>query len=566
MNTLPEQISNIVSAVAKELWGDFAAPVIIEKSSRPELGEYATNLAMILSKKLNKPPLEIAQELSASIKDSMFEAVDAVAPGFVNFRLSNEFLLSQLSIATNKGEEWGKGEKNNETQIVEYGQMNIAKEMHIGHLSSMVIGDSILKILEFNGYPVISDMHQGDWGTQFGILLYAYKNHGSREVVEKDPIPELLKLYVDMNARIEEDPELRELGKAEFKKLEDGDSENRELWQWFVDLSMDKFQWAWDKLQIRPYDYKLGESYYELVMTDILNDLVAKGIAIQEDKLIYVDLEPYKLGRCILQKTDGATMYALRDIATYLHRQKEFKFSKNLYVVDHRQAHHFRQFLKVLDLMGHSASEDSYHVIHGEVRLKGGSMSTRKGTVISLDMLIEEGIKKADEMLTQKESEVDDKAKAAEVIAVGAIKLGNLIPNRESDITFDWDTAFDWSGTSGPYLQYTYARLRSILRKLEVTDFNLSNDLQVSEVDRPLLVQIHCWPMVIEDAAKSYAPHLIATYLFELTSAMNTFYQNTSVKDSKGEERDLRVAMVGATSQVLKQGLALLGVDVLEKM
>lgn len=583
-------ISELVTQAIQSLNPDEAGAVlgsgVFDVSyPKPEFGDYATNAAMVLFKKFNiapsKNPAEFAKDLANKLTEldhqSSFSKIES-AGGFINFTLSEQFLLNKLSEVLQQAENFGKSEfGDNRTVIVEYFQNNIAKPPHVGHLRSAVIGDSLVRILRFAGYKTVSDTHIGDWGVQFGILLYAYKQFihhgGDQSVIEKDPVVELNKLYVDMSAKIDEDASYRDLGKAEFQKLESGDAENRELWQWFVKVSLDDFEKYRQLLGMLEFDHNLGESFYEDKMAAVLASFEErKLITVGATGEIYVDLEPHGLGRCILVKSDGATTYHLRDFATYIYRKAEFDFYRNLYIVDNRQSHHFRQLFKVLELAGFSAETDSAHLDVGFMSLPEGAISTRKGTVISLENLIDEANKRALEIIEEKNPDLVNKEAVSKQVALAAIKYFDLSHNRQTEIVFTWESALSFEGNTGPYLQYTHARIHGIFRKAKEDGLNvnlgkLDEPIELEESEKIVLRKLQQFPEIIELVANQYLPNLLTNYLFELAQNFNSFYQEVPVlKEIDDRKRSLRLTLIKATAQVLKNGLNLLGIEAPEEM
>lgn len=586
-------ISSLIGQVITDFTPDEAGAVLgsgVFDVSTPKsgFGDYASNAAMVIFKKFHTAPAEnpvkfaelLAQKISELDKQNTFEKVEAVS-GFINFTLSKNELVKNLQNILEAKENYGQSTVGEGKKIIiEYFQNNIAKPPHVGHLRSAVIGDSLVRILKFVGYETLTDTHIGDWGVQFGILLYAYKqfiaNGGTKAQIEKDPVIELNKLYVDMSAQIDAKPELRELGKAEFQKLESGDAENRELWQWFVDVSLVDFEHYREILKIQPFDENLGESFYEDKMQTILADFESKGLVkVGETGEKYVDLEGDALGRCILVKSDGASTYHLRDFATYIYRKETLDFYRNLYIVDVRQSHHFRQLFRVLELAGFPAETDSAHIEFGFMSLPEGAISTRKGTTISLDNLISEAEKQALAIIQEKNPELEDKETVAKQVALAAIKYFDLSHNRSTEIVFTWDKALSFEGNTGPYLQYTHARINGILRKggiesattsaLDLKD--LVSDTIFSETEMAVMKKLFKFTESIEQVVADYTPNLLSNYLFELAQNFNAFYEEMPIlKEENSQVRDFRLNLIQATAQVLKNGLNLLGIEALEEM
>ncbi len=584
---ISDLIEQAVRDIAPEKAEEVLASGVFDVSyPKPGFGDYATNAAMVLFKKFNSAPagsaMEFATALGAKMKEldhqNTFSKIES-AGGFINFTLAEEYLAKRLTDVLTEAENFGKTDGGaGQTTIVEYFQNNIAKPPHVGHLRSAVIGDSLVRILKFAGYKTITDTHVGDWGVQFGILLFAYKEFikagGSREQLEHDPITELNKLYVDMSAQIDARPELRDLGKAEFTKLESGDAENKELWEWFVKVSQEDFDRYRELLQIAEFDHNLGESFYEDKMPAVLKDLEDKGlVTVGETGEKYVDLEAHGLGRCILVKSDGGTTYHLRDFATYIYRKNTFDFYRNLYIVDVRQSHHFRQLFRVLEMAGYPAETDSAHLEFGFMSLPEGAISTRKGTVISLENLINEAEKRALEIIQEKNPELKDKEKVSKQVALAAIKYFDLSHNRATEIIFTWEKALSFEGNTGPYLQYTHARIHGIFRKAKADGmvelkqspsymggYFLSEELTVMR-------KLQQFPEIIENAANQYLPNIICNYLFELAQNFNSFYQEIPVLKEEDElKRLFRLMLIKATAQVLQNGLNLLGIEAPQEM
>jgi len=548
----------------------------------PKHGDFSTNASLVLAKKLKANPKDLAQKLIAALKkhdkQGYFEDISE-AGGFVNFRLSAGFLVNNLERILEQGELYGASlVGQGRTMLVEYFQNNVAKPPHVGHLRSAVIGDCLLRVLKSQGYKTISDTHIGDWGVQFGILLFAYKEFvkagGKKETLEADPINELNKLYVAMSAKIELEPALRDQGKEEFVKLEKGDTENRELWQWFVRVSLEDFERYQKLLQIIPFDHNLGESFYEDKMSKVLEELESKGIVkTGETGEKYVDLEEFGLGRCILVKSDGGTTYHMRDFATYIYRKQEFNFYKNIYVVDNRQSHHFKQLFKSLELAGYPVAKDSTHVELGFMSLPEGAISTRKGTTVSLQNLIDEAQKRAVKVIEEKNPDLENKEAVAREVALAAIKYFDLSHNRKTEIVFTWENALSFEGNTGPYLQYTHARIHGILRKASEAgppwhpEAGKLSSGEITSAERAVLGKLVMFPEVVAQVAEDFLPNVLCNYLFELSQIFNQFYEVSPVTQEKDQaKKHLRLGLCSATAQVISNGLYLLGINAPEEM
>jgi arginyl-tRNA synthetase len=579
---IKQYLHKLLSEVTGQMFakGEIAALPTLEISyPKSQFGDYATNIALILAKQLKQNPAIVADRLVQDItaldqnERKLFEI--SQVNGFINIKLTADALLQQLLIILEQKDRYGSGTADQDKLVlVEYFQNNVAKPPHIGHLRSAVIGDSLLRLFKFLGYKAISDTHVGDWGVQFGILLHAYKtevaqNPQLESIIAANPIEELNKLYVAIQANPETVDQIKDLGKAEFKKLEDGDTENRQLWQWFVRVSLEDFERYRNLLGLLPFDHNLGESFYEDKMLAVLKFFEDKGLVTKgETGELYVDLEDQGLGRCILYKSDGATTYHMRDFATYIYRKEQFHFWKNVYVVDARQQHHFKQLFAVLAKAGFPTVDDSIHVDFGFMSLPEGPISTRKGTVISLQNLIGEAEKRALAIIEEKNPELSNKQAVSELVARAAIKYFDLSHHRQTDIVFAWDKALSFEGNTGPYLQYTHARISGILRKAgSVDQLTHTEASAISEYESSLLRMLIKFPEVLQEAAAGYTPHLICTYLFELSQTFNSFYQNVPVlPETDAAKRSLRLALCLGVAQVVRNGLSLLGIEAPEEM
>lgn len=548
--------------------------IFVEHSQKKEFGDYSTNIAMKLAQKLKKNPKEIAEQiLSILQKDtySQFEKITVSDPGFVNFFLSEQWLCEQVNniiahyalskkpLFSNLGQ--------NKTVVIDFSSPNIAKPMSVGHLRATIIGDSLRRIYRSLGYNVIADNHLGDWGTQFGILIYAYKNYGDEKKVKKDPIKELNKLYVEFHRMMGERPALKRKGKEEFRKLEQGDPENRKIWEWFKEISMGEFRESYKLLGIEPFDYELGESFYEEAMQIDIEELKSKNITTQrKDGSLDVDLEKYGLGRFIVVKSDGATTYGTRDLATFRYRQEHFHFDKNLYVVGVDQHHHFRQLFKVLELMGNRDVDRAVHVSFGMIRSESGEkMSTRKGNVVTANDMISRSISEALQIIKEKNPKLENKQHVAQQVGIGALKYVHLFQNRSTNTSFHWDKMICFDGNTGPYLQYTNARIQSILRKKQAPR-QADTSLLTNKQEVLLLRHLYQLPESVERAAVEFAPNVVADYLHTLASLFNEYYNNIPVLKAPTDTRNARLRLIQAIGFCFQQGLYILGIEAPEKM
>ena len=572
-----DEIKHAVSVAAREIFSGIAIPDFsVEVPENQEHGDYAVNIAMLLAKTVKKPPMEIAADIKkqiSNIKNDVFQKIEIAAPGFINFTLSNDVLLGALDGVLKNPEGWGKSDVGKgKTAVVEYFQLNIAKRPHIGHIRSAVIGDAIKRMLLQFSYNAVSDTHVGDWGTQFGILIWAFRNLITEEdktMYKQYPFENLEKLYQAANLQILSNPELRERGKEEFAKLEQGDSENRKIWQWMVGVSMKKLEESARRLGLLEFDEHRGESAYEDAMPEIVEAALQKGVAKKADGgAVVADLSDKKLDEAVLIKSDGASTYLLRDLATIQYRKKKWVFWKNLYVVDVRQEHHFRQVFRVAELLGFEGVGESQHVEFGFMSLPEGAMSTRQGTAIFLDAVLDEAKRRALAVIKEKNSDLQNAEKVAEVAGIGALKYFDLSHHRKSDIVFKWDEALSFEGNTGPYLQYTHARLKSILRKADESSRGARKEkYELDEMEHGLLVSLLRLPEAIEDALVDFTPNTLANYLFSFAKRVNEFYHSHPVlKEADEIKLRLRLLLVAAAAITLKNGLWCLGIEAPEEM
>lgn len=546
---------------------------IVEKSIEVPPDEKMGDLAFPcfpLAKVMHKAPPVIAQELAEKLSDD--EIIDRAQAqgGYLNFFLNREKLISEtVNVVLDAGEKWGMSDMGaDKTVLVEYSSPNIAKPFHIGHLFSTAVGNSLARIYKHLGYNVQSLNHLGDWGTQFGKLISAYKRWGDKEVIEKDPINELLKIYVKFHEEAETNTELEDEARECFKKLEDGDKECTELWQYFRDISLVEYKRVYDFLGVK-FDSYNGEAFYSDKMDEVVDILKDKGLLVESDGAQVVDLSDENMPPCIILKSNGATIYATRDIAAALYRHRTYDFYKNIYVVGTPQALHFKQIFSVIKRAGWEWGSGCEHVGFGLVRFGGKNLSTRHGDVVLLDDVLREAIEKTREIIEKNGSAVDDKDEAAKAIGIGAVLYTFLKNTREKDIDLDWESTLDFEGESGPYCQYGYARGRSILRRAEGIDYKDADfSKTVSDEEYSLVKQLAAFGDAVKGAAEKNEPFYINRYVTNLTKAFNKFYNTNPImkNDVDAETKKARLAIVDASTKVIKTALGLLGIDTVESM
>ena len=535
---------------------------LIEKPKFEEQGDLAFP-CFTLAKELRKAPNIIAQELAEKIDHPILEKVVADGPyvnAFLNKRMVSKHALTSI---LKDGSAYGSinyAEKKNIT--IDFSSPNIAKPFSMGHLRSTVIGNSLANIIEKCGYQAIRINHLGDWGTQFGKLIVAYKLWGNEARVKEEPIQELLKLYVQFHAEAENDSRLEDDARAWFKKLEDGNEEALSLWTWFRDESLQEFGKIYNLLGVH-FDSYHGEAFYNDKMERIVSRLEESDLLQVSNGAEVVDLAEHDLAPCLIKKSDGATLYATRDLTAAIYRQETYEFERSYYVVGHEQSLHFEQIFLVLQKLGYDWAKQLTHIPFGFILKDGKKMSTRKGKVVLLEEVIQEAIRLAEQIIAEKNPSLQNKADIAEVVGVGAIIFHDLKNDRQNNIEFSLEDMLKFEGATGPYVQYTHARACAILRKAEYEDTatkGLNDSYSWSVVK--LLME---FPAAIERSFNYQAPSQIAKYLIDLSQEFNKYYGNIKIL-SEDEELESRLGLVKATTIVLKEGLRLLGVKAPDEM
>lgn len=539
---------------------------LIELPPRPEMGDFAFPCFQ-LSKALRKAPHMIAEDLKGKLNKEGFERIENLGP-YLNFFLDKASFVEQtIGEVMKEKEKYGAsilGEGKN--VIVEYSSPNIAKNFHIGHLSTTVIGNSLYRIMKFEGYNTIGVNHLGDWGTQYGRLITAYHRWVDKEALNKNAIRELEKLYVKFYEEAEKDPSLEETARKHFKNLEDGCEEEVHLWNVFKELSLKEFKRVYDMLNVE-FDSYAGESFYSDKMDAVVDELQEKGLLVESNGAKVVMLDEFNMPPCIIKKSDGATIYATRDLAAAMYRKKTYDFYKNIYVVGNPQALHFRQVFTTLKLMGHEWAEDCKHVGFGLVKFSEGKFSTRSGNAIYLEELLNEAVVKALEVINEKNPNLENKEDVAKKIGIGSIIFTYLKNNKEKDIIFDWKEMLNFEGETGPYVQYTYARGRSILRKAGSASGKVDFSMLTSSEEFELAKNISRFQDAILLAIDKLEPSIITRHVIEIAKAFNKFYNAHGILSAEEEGlKNARLRLVEATCQVIKNGLALIGLEVVEKM
>jgi len=583
---LNKEIKEIINKAVKNLYQDVKIPdFVVEWPQDKKFGDYASNVAMVLSKKLNKNPEEIAEEIKNNIlqqaqddiNKNLFSVITIEKPGFINFRVSDKWLRQNLCQILKKKDKFGSSDLGeNKTVVIDYSAPNIAKPMHIGHLRSTIIGQSLSNIYKFLGYKVIGDNHLGDWGTQFGKLIYAYKNWGNKKEINKNPIEEMTKLYIRFHKEVENNKELEEFARIETKKLQDKDSENIKIWKFLVRESLKDFKKIYKLLNIK-FDYVLGESFYDEMLENIIKEGFDKKIAFKSEGAIIINLNKYNLTPFLIRKSDNAYLYATTDLAAIKYRKEKFKPDKILYVIANEQTFYLQQLFASAELFGLSDNIELKHIKFGMVLGETGKkFSTRKGETVELQDLINKAIKLSQKIVGEKNQELSrrEKKKIAKVVGLGAIKYNDLSQNRMTDISFNWDKMLSFEGNSAPYLQYTCARINSLRKKynnlyklnrvniFDKPDFSLFK----KDIEKNIMRQLLKFPEAVESAARENSPHLIALYIYELASLYNNFYSSTPILKSEKNIAKARIYLSKSVAITIKSGLSLLGIETLKKM
>ncbi|NYB75910.1 arginine--tRNA ligase [Sedimentibacter hydroxybenzoicus DSM 7310] len=564
-----ERVAEIFTSIETDLSLEDAL-LLIETPPSPDMGDFAVP-CFKFAKKYRKSPTAIAAELTEKIGNvEEFEKIESMGP-YVNFFVDKKHYAEKI-LKTAFKEKEGYGSTNvgeGKSVIVEFSSPNIAKPFHIGHIRTTIIGNSIYKIYKYLGYNTITINHLGDYGTQFGMLISAYKKWGSPEIVEaieKNPIQELLKLYVKYNQEMEEHPEYKDEARYWFKELENGNEEAIKLWTWFREVSLMEFNRVYDMLNIK-FDSYAGESFYSDKMPAVMKELEEKGLLKDSQGAKIVELQEFGLTDAVVQKSDGSTLYVTRDIAAAKYRKETYDFYKNIYVVGAPQKLHFEQWRKIINLMGYEWSDDCVHVMFGTVSLEDGVLSTRKGRVVFLEDVLNKAIEKTTEIINDRNTDLENKEEVAKQVGIGAVIFQELFNNRIKDYTFSWEKTLSFEGETGPYVQYTYARTCSILRKAEQevndnVDYSILTDKEAFNV----IKKLDGFKSSVLGAHDKYEPFFITRYIVGLAQEFNRFYHECPIIVEDKEIKKARLLLTKTVNTVLKKGMELLGMEAPERM
>lgn len=541
----------------------------IEIPPNSDMGDYAYP-CFKLAKVFRKAPPMIAGELVEKIEKKDFIKEIKTVGAYINFFTEKSVYVKEvLESVLTKEADYGKStEGNGKTIVIDYSSPNIAKPFHVGHLRSTVIGNAIYKIYECLGYNCEGVNHLGDWGTQFGKLIVAYKKWGSKESVEKDGIQELMKIYVKFHDEAEKEPSLDDEARLWFVKMQDGDEEALTLWKWFYDISIKEFERVYEMLGVK-FDAYTGESFYNDKMDAVVEELKEKNLLKESEGAMIVDLEEDKMPPCLIIRKDGGTLYATRDITAALYRKKTYNFEKCIYLTALDQNLHFAQWFKVIEKMGYEWSKDLVHVPFGLVSLDTGKLSTRHGNVVLMEELLNQAINETTKIIEEKNPDLPNKEEVAKQVGIGAVIFNDLYNNRIKDVVFSWSRMLNFDGETGPYVQYTHARACSLIDKVcgsEEIDKNVDFSLLNDEASVEVCKLIEMYPAKIKDAAAKFEPSIVTRHLVDIAQAFNKFYHDNPIMSSEDEVKKARIALVYAVKTILASGLKLLGINAPKQM
>jgi len=540
---------------------------LLETPPNREMGDVAFP-CFSLAKIFRKAPQMIATDLAGKINDSMIEA--KVEGSYLNFYFNrSQYAVNLVKSILGRKNTYGNSELGKEkTVVVEYSSPNIAKPFSLPHLRSTMIGNSLANIHQALGYNVVRINHLGDWGTQFGKLIVAYHKWGNEEVVRQNPIEELVKIYVQFHEEVQTHPELEDEARLWFKKLEDGDKEAIRLWKWFVDESLEEFGKIYQLLGVR-FDHFLGESFYSDKMDRVVNELTSNGLLVESEGAQIVDLSELNMPPVIIKKKDGSSIYATRDLAAALYRKDTFHFDKMFYVVGNEQSLHFQQVFTTLKKLGYTWAEELVHVPFGLMLFENKKMSTRKGTIVLLEEVLQKSIEMADQIIAEKNPGLPNREETAKAIGVGSVIFNDLKHTRMNEVNFSWEEALNFEGETGPYVQYTNARTKSLLKKSDFADqelHGLAGEFLQGEAAWDLILLLSQYPDTLIKAANRAEPSVIARHLLDISAQFNRFYHQERIITENKEEQKAKIGLAIATSYTLQHGLSMLGLKAPEQI
>jgi len=563
---MKEQIIQLLAEQIPSLTAEEIAE-LIEIPPSPDMGDFAFP-CFRLAKTLRKAPPMIAQEIHDAITPPDFVEEIRVVGAYLNFFIKKDVFAETL-LAQVRDEKLGSSEEGvGHTICIDYSSPNVAKNFHVGHLRTTIIGNSLYKIYSKLGYHVERINHLGDWGTQFGKLIVAYKKWGSEQEVKEKGIEELMRLYVLFHQEADKDPALEDEARHWFAEMERGNEEALKIWQWFVEISLEEFKRTYRLLGME-FDHYMGESFYRDKTDDVVKRITDANLLTESEGAKIVDLSEYDMAPCLILKNDGSSIYATRDLAAIFYRKENYHFDKCLYVTGQEQKLHFQQVFKVVELLGNEWAKDSLvHIPYGLVSLGGEKLSSRDGNVIFAEDILLEAISKIKEIIEQKNPDLEDKDTVARNVGVGAVIFNDLYNQRIKDVSFRWEHLLNFDGETGPYVQYTYARCSSILRKVE--DYDASAPAEISfltdEASLGLLKELSRFTAVVKEAATRYEPSVVARFSIAVAQAFNHYYTVNRINTEDPKERNTRVLLVDITRRVLRESMDLLGITCVEQM
>ncbi|MBN2509090.1 MAG: arginine--tRNA ligase [Spirochaetales bacterium] len=573
MDLITRQLEDLFLKAVQKVFPDAScAAAVVQFTKDPGLGDVQCNSAMALAREVKDSPRNIAGKIAAAAQEldgirplKLISSLEIAGPGFINMRLDHQAVWKYLA-DQNEGRVYPSVE-NEGPVVIDYSAPNIAKRMHIGHLRSTIIGDSLKRIYRHLGYTVVADNHVGDWGTQFGKLIVGYHRWLDKTAYAESPIEELERIYVKFEQESVNDETLLSEARNELKKLQDGDEQNTALWHEFIDSSMREYEKIYSRLGIT-FDTHRGESFYHDMMSGVIADLKEKELLAESDgALVVFFADDEHLHPCIVRKQDGAYLYATSDLACIKRRIDEYHPRKIIYVTDDRQITHFKQVFNIAERLGWTVERE--HVYFGVMKFTDGHFSSRKGNVIYLSHLLDEAEKRAFEIVTEKNPALpeEERKDIARVVGTGAVKYFDLSQNRTSNIIFEWDKVLSFEGNTSPYLQYVYARIQSVLKKAGVNgELPPPSETEFTEGEQKLVHSLLQFSSAVVQAAASYKPNVIADYIYDLSQSFNSFYNSHPILKEEETKRDFRLYLCSETARVIKNGLELLGIEVLERM
>ncbi len=558
------QIIDLISTAAnldKDMVSD-----ILEIPPKSDMGDFAFPCFQ-LAKTLHKAPPMIAKDIAEKIGDVDILDKLEVKGAYLNFFIKKDLFVKTMVEAADVENFGASNIGADKTICIDYSSPNVAKNFHVGHLRTTIIGNSLYKIFTRLGYKVERINHLGDWGTQFGKLIVAYKAWGSKEAVEKDGVAELMRLYVKFHEEADKDDSLNDQARSWFTKMEHGDEEALDIWKWFVDISLKEYKGTYELLGME-FDHYLGESFYRDKTADVVKRLEDANLLEESQGAHIVNLEEYDMPPCLITKKDGSSIYATRDLAAIFYRKERWNFDKCLYVTGQEQKLHFAQVFKVVELLGNDWAKDSLvHIPYGLVSLEGAKLSTRSGNIIYAEDILLEAIDKVKGVIAEKNPDLENKDEVAKIVGVGAILFHDLYNQRIKDVSFKWDKVLNFDGETGPYVQYTYCRCASILRSIQYDDHaSVDYNLLLDEEAIALLKEINRFPQVVMDAADKYEPSVVARFAMDVAQSFSRFYNADRVNVEDDALRNARAKLVSITKKTLKDALNLLGIQCPEQM